>query len=50
MTVKLADSELAQTDIGSLELDIFTLIKKHGRKKFFCVLGRRLLDNSFTKM
>ena len=43
-------SGLPQVDIGSVELDLFATVKKYGRKQVFCILGRRLLNDSFGRM
>ena len=43
-------SELDQIDVANLDFDLFALVKKHGRKQVFCKVGRRLLNDSFTKL
>lgn len=43
-------NELDQIDFTSINFDVFSVIKKHGRKQVFCGLARRMLDDSLQKM
>ena len=44
------DPEMAKIDLSTLDFDIFGMVKKFGRRRVFCGLGRRLLDQSFNQM
>ena len=44
------DPEMAKIDLMELDFDIFATVKKFGRRRVFCGLGRRLLDQSFKEI